>query len=92
MSLTKFVVGKYNFDMGEKHTDICGAMVTDSADFAPDNTSRDNTDGDEVLIHVYFSGYMDGVNLWDFSLLVDNKKLCAIPGDAKILQYEKLGK
>ena len=67
-------------------------MVTNSADFTPDNTPRDNTDSDEVLIHGYFSGYMDGPNLWDFSLPVCNEKLCEIPDDAKIFQYEKLGK
>ena len=90
ISLTKFVVGKYNFNMGEKYTGICGAIVTDSVDFAPDDTSRDNT-SNEISIHGYFSGYMDGPNLWDFSLSVDNEKLCAIPDDAKIFQYKKSG-
>jgi hypothetical protein len=85
-----------NFDMREKYAGICGAMVTDSADFAPDNTSHDNTshdntDGDEISIHGHFSGYMDGPKLWDFSLSVDNEKLCAISDDAKIFQYEKSG-
>jgi len=89
ISLTKFVVGKYNFNMEEKYTGICGALVTDSTDFAPDNMSQDNMSSNEVSIHGYFSGYMDGPNLWDFSLSVDNEKLCAISDDAQIFEYEK---
>ena len=91
ISLTKFVVGKYNFDMGEKYTGICGAIVTDSTDFAPDNTSSDNTPSNEISIHGYFSGYIDGPNLWDFSLSVNNEKLCAISDGAEIFEYEKSG-
>ena len=85
ITLNKFVVGKYNFDMGENYTGICGAVVTDPADFTPDDIPKGG-----VSIHGYFSGYMDGPRLWDFSLSVDSEKLCAIPVNATIFEYEKL--
>ena len=82
--LNKFVVGKYNFDMGEKYAGICGAIVTESTDFTPDDMPRDG-----ISIYTYFSGYMNGPRLWDFSLSVDNENLCAISDDAKIFEYQK---
>ena len=89
ISMTKFVVGKYNFDMGEKYTGICGALVTDNIDFVPKNMPSYNITRSEISIHGYFSGYVDGSNLWDFSLSIDNEKLCAISDNAKIFEYEK---
>ena len=91
ISMTKFIVGKYNFDMGEKYIGICGALVTDNTDFVPKNTTSNNIARNEMSIHGYFSGHMDGPNLWDFSLSVDNEKLCAILDSAEIFEYEKSG-
>lgn len=84
ISLNKFVVGKYNFDMGENYTGICGALITDYTDFSPDDKPSNG-----VSIHGYFSGYMDGPRLWDFSTSVDNENLCAISDDAKIFEFQK---
>ena len=81
--LKKFVVGKYNFDLGEKYTEICGAIISES----------DSGDmiRDKVSVYSYFSGAIDGPRLWDFALSVDNEKLCAISDDAEIFEYEKSG-
>ena len=91
ISMTKFVVGKYNFDIEEKYSGICGAIVTNDNDFPQNSVPNDSVSFNGILIHSYFSGYVDGSNLWDFSLSVDNEKLCAISDDAKIFEYEKLG-
>jgi len=82
--LSKFVVGKFNFNLGDKYTEICGAIVSES----------DGNDivRDGVSIYSYFSGAIEGPSLWDFSLSVDNEDLCAISDDAKIFEYEKSGK
>ena len=77
----QFVVGKYNFDLGEKYTEICGAIITES------KTNKEITG--EIPIYKYFSGYMEGPNLWDFSLSVDSEKLCAISKNPAIFEYER---
>ena len=79
--LTKFVVGKYNFNIGDKYTEICGAIITES------KTNKEITG--EIPIYKYFSGYMEGPNLWDFSLSVDSEKLCAISKNPAIFEYER---
>ena len=72
--LTKFVVGKYNLDLGDKYTGICGAMV--------------GKFNDEITIYSYFSAFMEGHNLWGFSHSVDSQKLCAISENATIFGSE----
>ncbi len=83
--LDKFVVGKYNFDLGDKYTEICGAIVSEEYD-------ENDIVREGISVYSYFSGAMEGPSLWDFSLSVDNEDLCAISDDAKIFEYEKSGK
>lgn len=79
--LKKFVVGKYNFNLGDQYTEICGAIISES--------DSENIIRDGVSVYTYFSSAMEGPNLWDFSLSVGSEKLCAIPADATIFEYEK---
>ena len=81
--VTKFVVGRYNLDLGEQYDEICGILLT-RGDFE----DRFNED---YSVYKYFSAAKEENKLWDFSLSVGNKKLCAIPDDAQIFEYEKLG-
>ena len=84
LPLNKFVVGKYNLNLGDQYTEICGAIITES--------DSDDVIRDDVSVYSYFSGAMDGPNLWDFSLGVNGENLCAISTDAKIFEYEKSGR
>ena len=77
----QFVVGKYNFDLDEKYTEICGAIITE--------TQSDKNIDDKISIYKYFSTAMEDTKLWDFSLSVDSEKLCAISEEPTIFEYEK---
>ena len=81
--VTKFVVGKYNLDLGEQYDEICGILLT-KGDFE----ERFNED---YTVYKYFSAAKEGNKVWDFSLSVDSKKLCAISDEAQIFEYEKSG-
>jgi hypothetical protein len=79
--VTKFVVGKYNLDLGEQYNEICGILLTKG-----EGEGRFNKD---YSVYKYFSAAKEGYNVWDFSLSVGNEKLCAISTDAMIFEYEK---
>lgn len=81
--VTKFVVGKYNLDLGERYDEICGILLTEDY--------REERFSEEYYAYKYFSAAKEGHSLWDFSLGVDSEKLCAIHDDAKIFEYEKSG-
>ena len=79
--VTKFVVGKYHLDLGERYDEICGILLTEN-----DREEKFNVD---YSTYAYFSTAKEGQSLWDFSLSVGSEKLCAIRDDAKIFEYEK---
>ena len=80
--VTKFVVGKYNLDLVGQYDEICGILLTEG-----DFEERFNVD---YAVYTYFSAAKEGNKVWDFSLSVDSKKLCAISDNAQIFEYEKL--
>lgn len=79
--VTKFVVGKYNLDLGEQYTEICGILLTKG--------DREERFDEDYSVYKYFSTAKEGYNLWDFSLSVGSEKLCAIHDDATIFEYDK---
>jgi hypothetical protein len=79
--VTKFVVGKYNLDLGEQYHEICGILLTKG--------DREDRFNEDYSVYKYFSAAKEGYNVWDFSLSVGSEKLCAIPADATIFEYEK---
>ena len=79
--VTKFVVGKYNLDLGEQYNEFCGILLTK-------NEGEDRFN-ENYSVYKYFSAAKKGFNVWDFSLSVGSEKLCAIPSDATIFEYVK---
>ncbi len=79
--VTKFVVGKYNLDLGEKYDEICGILLT--------RGDREEKFNEEYSVYKYFSAAKEGMRLWDFSLSIGSENLCAVLDDATIFEYEK---
>lgn len=79
--VTKFVVGKYNLDLGEQYNEICGILLTKG--------DREDRFNEDYSVYKYFSAVKEGYSLWDFSISVGSEKLCAIPTDATIFEYKK---